>query len=118
MASVAATATAAPGKGKGPALVTYVFEDTVEEVAGDGSSITVDVTGGNNAGRQHLGSQRFRVTSQTKIDVDDQERATLDQIGKGYKVVQPKAPAGASSFDARSICAQSPGGSEKTTPDS
>lgn len=65
--------------------------------------------GGNKAGRQHLGSQTFTVTPDTKVNVDEQEGSSLDQIGVGYDVVvQSKAPKDASSFGARVISASSP----------
>ena len=102
-----------PG-GNGPALVTYNFVGTVLAVAEDGSSITVDVTDGNKAARQHLGSRTFNVTSETKINLDDQEGAALDQIGEGYPVVvQSRAAKAATSFDARVISAESPEAEEE-----
>jgi uncharacterized protein YjdB len=95
--------------GKAPALVTYNFKGTVEEVSEGGTSITVDVTDGNKAARAHLGSQTFNVTSETKINVDDQEGAALEEIGEGYSVVvQSKAEKNATSFDARVISAEAP----------
>ena len=123
VALMAGTAMAKPdkskGKGKAPATVTYVFKGTVtgvttpttdpetEETVGS-DSITVDVTGGNKAAKQLLGSQTFSVNEATKINLDDQEGATLDQIGEGYEVVvQSKAPAGKTSgFAARIISAE------------
>lgn len=135
VALLAGTATALPGsgkgkgKGKGPAQVTYVFKGTVSEVTQAGTdpntglpitdpntglpvedSITVDVTGGNNATKQLRGSQTFSVNDATKIEVDDQEDATLDQISEGDKVVvQSKAAQGTTSdFVARMISAESP----------
>ena len=127
IALVAGTAAATPGKGnsgkgKGPAVVTYEFKGTVtgvteatpaDPVAGTEAtpaSITVDVTGGNNATKQLHGSQTFSVNGATKIEVDDEEGADLDQIGEGYKVnVQSKAAPGTTSgFVARHISAESP----------
>ena len=98
------------GGGKGPALVTYNFKGTAVGVAEDGSSITVNVTGGNKAGRQHLGSQTFNVTPETKINLDDQEGATLNQIEEGYSVVvQSKAAKGTTGgFVARVVSAEVP----------
>jgi hypothetical protein len=50
----------------------------------------------------------FNVTPATKINLDDQEGATLDQIGEGYLVVvQSKATKDVTSFDARVIFAES-----------
>jgi hypothetical protein len=95
--------------GKGPALVTYNFKGTVVGVAEDGNSITVDVTDGNKAGRAYLGSQTFNVTSETRINLDDEEGVALEEIGEGYSVVvQSKAEKNATSFDARVISAESP----------
>lgn len=118
IALVAGTAAATPGKGnsgkskgKGPAVVTYEFKGTVTQVTeGTPASITVDVTGGNNATKQLRGSQTFSVNDATKIEVDDQEGADLDQIGEGYKVnVQSKAAPGTTSgFVARHVSAESP----------
>ena len=129
LALMAGTAIAKPdkskgkgiGKGKGPAVVTYVFKGTVADVTtpttdpetGEtvgSNAITVDVTGGNNATKQLLGSQTFSVDEATKINLDDEEGATLDQIGEGYEVVvQSKAPAGTTSgFVARIISAETP----------
>lgn len=115
------TETKGKGKGKGPAAVTYVFKGTVADVTtpttdpetGEtvgSNAITVDVTGGNNATKQLLGSQTFSVDEATKINLDDEEGATLDQIGEGYEiVVQSKAPAGTTSgFVARMISAETP----------
>ena len=115
------------GKGQGPAAVTYEFKGTVTEVKqatpadpetgtqASPASITVDVTGGNNATKQLRGSQTFSVNESggkdaTKIEVDDQEGTSFDQIQKGYKVnVQAKAPAGTTSgFVARVVSAESP----------
>src|SRR5215210_1060104 len=90
IALVAGTAAATPGKGnsgkgkgKGPSVVTYEFKGTVTEVTeatpadpvtgteASPASITVDVTGGNNATKQLRGSQTFSVNDATKIEVDD-----------------------------------------------
>lgn len=130
MALMAGTAVAKPGKGKDKskakkppvaAMVTYVFKGTVTDVTtpttdpqtGEtvgSNSIVVNETGGNNATKHLRGSQTFSVDGATKINVDDQEGATLDQIGKDYEVVvQSRAPAGKESdFVARIISAETP----------
>jgi len=103
-------------------VVTYEFKGTVtgvteatpaDSVTGteaSPASITVDVTGGNNATKQLRGSQTFSVNDDTAIEVDDEEGADLDQIGEGYKVnVQSKAAPGTTSgFVARHVSAESP----------
>ncbi len=132
LALMAGTAIAKPdkskgkGKGKGPTAVTYVFKGIVTDVTtpttdpetGEtvgSNAITVDVTGGNNATKQLLGSQTFSVNEAatkeaTKISLNDEEGATLSQIQEGYEVVvQSKAPAGTTSgFVARIISAETP----------
>jgi len=128
VALLAATATAMPGtgkgkgKGKGPAQVTYNFKGTVAETTTESTdpttgetvgsdSITVDVERSNNAARSFVGQQvTFAVGDATKIEVNDQEGASLDQISQGDEVVvQSKAtPNTTSGFVARIISAESP----------
>jgi preprotein translocase subunit YajC len=94
-------------KGKGPAVVTYVFEGTVAEV-GEGS-LLVDVEKGNKAARPFAGQQvRFAGTEATKVELNEEE-ATLSDLQAGDEVVvQSKAKKGATSFEARVVSVERP----------
>ena len=100
VALVAGTAAAEQG---GKDRATYNFDGTVQEVASDGSYVVVDVTDGNKRARAHLGIQQFGVTSDTKIEVNEEE-AELSALSAGDEVrVQSKAPKDATEFVARKI---------------
>ena len=79
VALVAGTATA---KQNGKNRATYNFKGTIEEVAAVGSYLVVDVTDGNRRAREHLGVQQFGVTSDTKIEVNEEE-AELSALAAG-----------------------------------
>ncbi len=121
VALTASTAVAAPGKGKGkgigkPKIVTYVFKGTVAETpAGDATSLLVDVTDGNKAGRTVAGESQmsFGVLSDsskaaTKIELDELRVPLSDFRAGDEVVVQSKAVAGTTAFNARVISADSP----------
>jgi preprotein translocase subunit YajC len=94
-------------KGKGPAVVTYVFKGTVTEV-GEGS-LLVDVEKGNRAARPFAGQQvRFAVTEATKVELNEEEAALSDLQAGDKVVVQSKAKKGATSFEARVVSAERP----------
>jgi hypothetical protein len=94
-------------KGKGPAVVTYVFKGTVAEV-GEGS-LVVDVEKGNKAARPFAGQQvRFAVTEATKVELNEEEAAPSDLEAGDEVVVQSKAKKGATSFEARIVSAERP----------
>jgi hypothetical protein len=103
-ALTAGTAAAKPGKGKGPKpvkTVTYVFEGTVAQTpAADATSLTVNVTGGNKAGRtaakgrpqMDFGVVANGTKDSTKIELDG-ARVALSELRAGDEVVvQSKAP--------------------------
>lgn len=82
---------------------TYNFKGTLQEVAADGSYVVVDVTGGNRSAREHLGVQQFGVTSETTIEVNEED-AELSALVVGDEVkVQSKAARDATEFVARKI---------------
>ena len=86
---------------------TYNFKGTVTAVAEDGSSVSVEVTGGNKRAREAAEGQEqpmvFPVSENTKVEIDEQDAAVTD-IAVGDPVqVQSKAPAGADEFPARKI---------------
>ncbi len=100
---VALVAGTAAAKQSGKDRATYNFKGTVEEVAADGSYVVVDVTDGNRRAREHLGTQQFGVTSNTKIEVNEED-AELSALAAGDEVkVQSKAPKDATEFVARNI---------------
>ena len=100
---VALVAGTAAAKQNGKYRATYNFEGTLQEVAADGSYVVVDVTDGNKRARQHLGVQQFGVTSDTKIEVNE-ERVDVSALVVGDEVkVQSKAAKDATEFDARKI---------------
>ncbi len=121
VALTASTAMAKPGKGKKPTkpakTVTYVFKGTVAETPAEGAtSLLVNVTDGNNAGRTAAKSSpqmSFGVLANgskdsTKIELDEVRVALSDLRAGDAVVVQSKAPQGATSFTARIISAESP----------
>jgi hypothetical protein len=93
---------------KKPSLVTYVFEGTIASVDGATSTVAVDVAEANKAAQSFVGGQvSFAVSESTKIELDE-TKATLGELAVGDVVmVQAKAPAGATSFTARILSAQS-----------
>ena len=97
---VAGVATAKQG---GKNRATYNFKGTVQEVAADGSYVTVDVTGGNSRAREHLGLQQFGVTTETEIEVNEEEAALSDLVAGDDVNVQSKAAKDATQFGARKI---------------
>ena len=100
---VALVAGTAAAKQNGKNLATYNFEGTVEELADDGSYVVVDVTDGNKRGRAHLGIQQFGVTSDTEIEVNEED-AQLSDLAAGDEIrVQSKAPKDATEFVIRKI---------------
>jgi len=99
-------------KGRGPAVVTYVFKGTVASVAEDGGSVAVEATGGNKAGRQAAAGQQqpmtFAVTDATKVELNDAP-ATISELQPGDEVVvKSRAAKGATSFAARVVSAERP----------
>jgi len=100
------------GKGKGPAVVTYVFKGTVASVAEDGGSVAVEVTGGNKAGKVAAAGQQqpmsFAVTEATKVRLNDAPAAVSELQPGDEVVVQSRAKKGAMSFAARIISAERP----------
>jgi hypothetical protein len=125
MAGTAAAKQNGKGKGnsgKGPAVVTYNFKGTLEEVDGDGPEldgdgtyVLVEVTGGNRAGRDaaeayeqaHPGEpMSFVVDQNTDVEVDDTD-AELSDLSVGDEVhVQTKTAKGETQFVARKLSAE------------
>ncbi len=108
MSAGVAQAKGKPTAPKKPALVTYVFKGTIASVDGATSTVAVDVEEANKAAQSFVGGQvSFAVSESTKIRLDE-AKATLGELAVGDVVmVQAKAPAGATSFTARILSAQS-----------
>jgi len=105
--------------GKGPAVVTYNFKGTLEEVDGDGPEldgdgtyVLVEITSGNRAGRDaveayeqaHPGEpMSFVVGAGTNVEVDDTD-ATISDLAVGDEVhLQTKTARDELQFVARKI---------------
>lgn len=86
---------------------TFNFKGTVAAVAEDGSSVSVEVTGGNKRAREAAEGQAqpmvFPVSADTDVEIDEQDAAVADLVVGDPVKVQSKAPAGASEFPARHI---------------
>ncbi len=107
--AVAKSGNSGPGSGNsGKGKVTYNFEGTITTISTtDPQSVSVNVTGGNKAGRTAAAGQEqpmtFPVSSDTKIEINEVKK-TLADLKVGDEVqVQSKAPKGATSFPARKI---------------
>jgi len=100
VALMAGTATA---KQNGKNRATYNFKGTVQEVAVDGSYVVVDVTDGNKRAREHLGTQQFGVTEDTKVEINEEDAAVSDLVVGEEVKVQSKAAKDATEFVARNI---------------
>jgi hypothetical protein len=92
----------ATAKQNGKNRATYNFRGTVQEVAGD-SYLLVDVTGGNGRAREHLGLQQFGVTTDTKIEVNEEDAELADLVPGDEVKVQSKAAKDANEFAARKL---------------
>ena len=104
VAMLGGTAGAKGGKVK---TKTCNFKGTVTAVAEDGSSVSVEVTGGNKAAREAAKGREqpmvFPVSGSTKVGIDGQDAAVTDVVVGDPVKVQSKAPEDADEFPARKI---------------
>jgi hypothetical protein len=109
---VALVAGTAAAKQNGKNWATYNFQGTIQQIAEDGSYVEVNVTDGNKRARQHLGVQWFSVTSDTKIEVNEEEVDPSALVVGDEVEVQSKAAKDATQFGAGKISVER----EETTP--